>query len=72
VKTIEKQFGDIKIVEVIMEESDFSSPVLINQRITICKSCEFINDAQDSCSKCSCLLENRTKYVESFCPDGKW
>ena len=70
-KTIENNLGGVTIVEVIMEESDFSSIELIQQRLDICRTCEFIVK-NESCSKCSCLLANRTKYVESFCPEGKW
>lgn len=70
-KTIERDVGGITVVEVIMEDSDFSTPELIQQRLTICQPCEFIVN-NDSCSKCSCLLANRTKYAESFCPEGKW
>lgn len=71
-RTIEKDVAGIKVVEVIMEESDFSSQALIDQRLAICNPCEFVSENKDACSKCSCLLQNRTKYVESFCPEGKW
>ncbi len=71
-RSIEKEVGGIKIVEIVMEETDFSSPELITQRLAVCNSCEFVNAAKDSCTQCSCLLANRTKYVESFCPVGKW
>ena len=70
-KTIERNVGGVNVVEIIMEDIDFSTPLLIQQRLTICRSCEFIVN-NESCSKCSCLLENRTKYTESFCPEGKW
>jgi len=70
-KTIETNVGGVNIVEVIMEDSDFSSPDLVQERLAICKPCEFIVN-EESCRKCSCLLANRTKYVESFCPEGKW
>lgn len=70
-RTVERFNNGINVVEIIMEENDFSSKELIQQRYNICKSCEFIVN-NDSCSKCSCLLQNRTKYVESFCPEGKW
>jgi hypothetical protein len=70
-KTIEQRIGGITVVEITMEDSDFSTPELIQQRLAICQPCEFIVN-NDSCSKCSCLLANRTKYVESFCPEGKW
>ena len=67
----ENNIGGITVVEITMEELDFSSPLLIQQRLSICQSCEFIVN-NESCSKCSCLLENRTKYAESICPEGKW
>jgi hypothetical protein len=70
-RTTENIVGGITIVEVVMEDDDFSTPELIQQRLSICQPCEFIVN-NDSCSKCSCLLANRTKYVESFCPEGKW
>ena len=70
--TIEKDVGGIKVVEVIMEESDFSSKELIGNRLAVCNTCEFVSVNKDSCTQCSCLLESRTKYVEMFCPIGKW
>lgn len=70
-KTIEKFINGIQIVEVVMEDSDLSSPTLKQKRLTTCNSCEFIVN-NDSCSKCACLLVNRVAYVESFCPEGKW
>jgi hypothetical protein len=70
-KTNEIMLNGIKVVEVVMEDEDFSSPLLVEQRLSICRSCEFIVN-NESCLKCSCLLSNRTKYVESFCPEGKW
>lgn len=70
-RTIETTHNGVTIVEVIMEDIDFSSNELKNQRLSICKSCEFIIN-NDACGKCSCLLVNRILYVESFCPVGKW
>ena len=71
-RTIEKDVGGVKVVEVIMEESDFSSQELINTRLSICNICEFVSANKDSCTQCSCLLQSRTKYVETFCPIRKW
>jgi hypothetical protein len=71
-RTIENIVNGMKVIEVIMEETDFSSDELIATRLSICNMCEFVSTNKDSCSKCSCLLESRTKYVEMFCPIGKW
>jgi hypothetical protein len=70
-KIVEKIIGGTLVIEHIMEESDFSSPQLVQQRLSVCNTCEFIVN-NESCSKCSCLLQSRTKYVEMFCPEGKW
>lgn len=70
-KTTESILDGINIVSIEMEESDFSTPELVQSRLAICNSCEFIVQ-NESCSKCSCLLANRTKYTDSFCPEGKW
>jgi hypothetical protein len=71
-RTIERDVQGIKVIEVIMEDSDFASEQLIAQRLSTCNTCEFVNANKDSCTQCSCLLSSRTKYVESFCPIGKW
>jgi hypothetical protein len=70
-RTVEKEVGGIKVIEVIIEESDMSSPELKQQRLATCYSCEFVVK-NETCSKCSCLLANRIAYIESFCPVGKW
>jgi hypothetical protein len=70
-RTVETYVNGIKVVDVIMENSDLSSAELKQQRLDTCNTCEFIVNAE-SCSRCSCLLVNRVAYVESFCPEGKW
>lgn len=70
--SVEENIGGINIIKIVMEESDFSSQELITERLSICSPCEFVSADKQSCSKCSCLLANRTKYAESFCPEGKW
>jgi hypothetical protein len=70
-KTIEHNVNGIAIYETVLEESDYASVELVNQRLSICGSCEFLVK-NESCSKCSCLVQQRTKYVDIFCPEGKW
>lgn len=69
-RTEEKIVNGINVVEVIMEDIDFASAELKEQRLNICDTCEY--KVNESCSKCSCLLANRVTYVEMFCPEGKW
>ena len=71
-KTIEYFKNGANIVEVVMEEEDFASKQLVEQRLSTCNACEHISADKTSCAHCSCLLEARTMYAESFCPIGKW
>lgn len=40
------------------------------QRLSICKTCEFF--AGSRCSKCGCQMRVKTTLATSSCPIGKW
>ena len=42
------------------------------ERLDICRSCEFINDINMSCKKCGCSLGIKTSWRTTSCPIGKW
>jgi hypothetical protein len=69
--TTEKIVNGIPVVEVTLEESDYAPKAMQELRLNTCNGCEF-QIPKGSCSKCSCLLENRVKYIDMFCPEGKW
>lgn len=70
-KTTNTTVNGIQVIEYTLEESDFASIDVQQTRMSICNSCQYqVNN--ESCSKCSCLLANRVKYIEMFCPEGKW
>jgi hypothetical protein len=43
----------------------------IVERLSICKSCEFMNE-QERCSKCGCQLFAKVTLATEKCPEGKW
>jgi uncharacterized paraquat-inducible protein A len=43
-----------------------------NQRLNICKGCEFFNQAQERCTKCGCFMAVKTYLKAEKCPVGKW
>lgn len=52
-----------------------------NQRLEICKSCEFIDNKGDKCaipgtspccSSCGCSLSLKLRSLNTSCPEGKW
>ena len=45
-RTIENIVNGMKVIEVIMEDSDFSSKELIATRLEICNTCEFVRSEE--------------------------
>ena len=70
-KIIENVNSGIKTFEITLDDEDYATTELVDARLAICSTCEYIVN-NESCSKCSCLLQHRTKYKDIFCPEGKW
>lgn len=45
---------------------------LQEQRLEICKGCEFYMAKEDRCAKCGCHLKSKSAWKSSHCPIGKW
>lgn len=43
-----------------------------NERLNICKSCDFFNDKIDQCKLCGCFLQVKTSWASEKCPIDKW
>lgn len=48
----------------------------VAERLETCKACEFKGELPvvkiDICTVCGCPLANKTKFLNSNCPKGKW
>jgi hypothetical protein len=42
------------------------------QRLEICRSCEYLLERFDQCDKCGCFMNAKTLFMDSECPIGKW
>lgn len=42
------------------------------QRHDICKQCPFYRKKLDQCKKCGCIMDQKTKLADAFCPVHKW
>ena len=42
------------------------------QRHLICKECPFYRKKLDQCKKCGCIMTQKTKLADAFCPVHKW
>lgn len=49
---------------------------VIAQRLSTCRACEHRSEAPvlktEFCKACGCPLANKTKFLKSTCPKGKW
>lgn len=54
------------------QEAMFVSPEIRNQRMEICKKCEYYDDRQVRCRHCGCFLEHKVKFSIDSCPLKKW
>jgi uncharacterized paraquat-inducible protein A len=50
----------------------------INERLSICKSCEYYSEEHKQCMVCGCNLSNKKIFMNKLawadqeCPTGKW
>jgi rRNA maturation endonuclease Nob1 len=46
------------------------------RRLALCRACEFHGEVPvvktEFCKACGCPLLNKTKFLKSKCPKGKW
>jgi uncharacterized paraquat-inducible protein A len=42
------------------------------QRLDVCKSCNFYDVEQNRCMRCGCWLKYKARYSAGQCPIGKW
>lgn len=50
----------------------YVSDEVYNERMDICKKCEWYDEEQDRCKNCGCWLGQKAKWSLDSCPIGKW
>ena len=50
----------------------FVSDDVKEQRLTICKSCEYYDESQIRCKSCGCFLLQKASFSLDSCPLKKW
>lgn len=50
----------------------FVSEEVQQERLSICRACEFYDESQGRCKECGCWLEQKTKFALDSCPLDKW
>lgn len=49
-----------------------SNEDIVEQRLAICRECEFFRPRTEQCKKCGCFMKLKTKLERSHCPIHKW
>ena len=42
------------------------------ERMTICRSCEYLNHSFSTCHECGCYMPAKATFASTECPQGKW
>ena len=63
-----------RILQVAEEKYDeiAATPEVTAERQAICKPCEFVFEPTNSCKKCGCFIQAKTRLKNASCPIGKW
>lgn len=62
---IKKQLGSINFANVVPDH-------IKEQRMSVCKSCEFLFTPTQTCKKCGCFITSKTSFGHFMCPINKW
>lgn len=49
-----------------------ASSAVVLERLSVCQSCPFYRKKIDQCKKCGCIMKQKTKLADAFCPVHKW
>lgn len=66
-ETVTTTVGDIS-----KGKNVFCSASITNQRLNVCKGCEFFIKTTTQCKKCGCFMSAKTRLKKASCPIGKW
>lgn len=70
-KNIAKFTFDV-IKQAFSSNALFVSEEVSQQRLDICKTCEYYDDSQVRCKHCGCFLNQKVKFALDSCPINKW
>jgi hypothetical protein len=71
VKGLAGTAGDV-VKGILRGEGAFVTEAIHDERMTICKGCEFFRQSDQRCSQCGCYMQNKTKLKKAHCPVHKW
>jgi hypothetical protein len=74
-KNLAKFTVDVVKDQVIGSETNsvlYASDTVYEQRLGVCKGCEYYDVEQNRCKHCGCWLKYKARFSAGQCPIGKW
>lgn len=63
---------DVRFTDLFDPNQPRSDRELIESRLEICNSCEWLNKRLVKCKKCGCFMKLKSTLKEAKCPLEKW
>jgi hypothetical protein len=63
---------DVRVWDLLNFKSPRSKAELKEERLNICRGCEFFNSRLEKCKKCGCFMKLKVSLKNAKCPIGKW
>lgn len=63
---------EVKIWDIFNPNQPRSSEELAEDRLSVCRTCEFYRPKTNQCKKCGCFMKLKTSLKTAKCPIGKW
>ena len=60
------------VVGGIGSDDIFVSSTIQDDRMNICRGCEYYSKSNNRCRQCGCWLIHKVKFQTSTCPISKW
>lgn len=63
---------DVKFLDLFDPRSPRSDKDLIEQRLSICNQCEWLDKRLTKCRQCGCFMHLKSTLKQAKCPLEKW
>lgn len=63
---------EVKPWDMLNPKQPRSTKELQQERLAICRQCEFFNSLTVGCNICGCFMRAKTKLANATCPKGHW
>jgi hypothetical protein len=67
-----KSLGDSRPWHLLDYDKLIHDESVVDERMKICRSCEFFTPLTTQCKKCGCIMLGKTKLAGAGCPVHKW